>query len=250
MKKALDRFSQQAGKYKDFRPKYPAALYREILRVTEGRNCCWDCGTGNGQVANELAQHFKQVYATDISEQQIREAEKSDNITYLVERAEQTNFKDDQFDLITAGQAIHWFDLDHFYKEVRRVGKNKGILAVWGYGLLRFGAPFDAHIDRFYREVTGPYWDENRGHIDQKYEGIGFNFPAVEISGEFTIKKSMRLDDLEGYLNSWSAVGRYIEAEKVNPVPEIIHQLRSYWNNETHLNALFPVFMKAGRIVK
>lgn len=250
MKKALDRFSQLAGKYKAFRPKYPAVLYREILRVTEGRNCCWDCGTGNGQAAIELAMHFKQVYATDISEQQIREAEKSDNITYLVERAEQTNFKEDQFDLITVGQAIHWFDLEYFYKEVRRVGKNKGILAVWGYGLLRFGEPVDALIDSFYREVTGPYWDENRRHIDQKYEGIGFNFPAVEISGEFTIEKSMSLDDLEGYLNSWSAVARYVHAEQVNPVPVIIDQLRPYWNNKTHLNALFPVFIKAGRIVK
>lgn len=38
-------------------------------------------------------------------------------------------------DLITVGQALHWLDVSKFYKEVERVLKKKGILAVYGYGL-------------------------------------------------------------------------------------------------------------------
>jgi SAM-dependent methyltransferase len=32
-------------------------------------------------------------------------------------------------DLIVVAQALHWFDLQRFYKEVRRVLKNNGVLA-------------------------------------------------------------------------------------------------------------------------
>ena len=36
-----------------------------------------------------------------------------------------------------APQAIHWFDFDGFYAEVRRVSRPHGVIAVWSYDLLR-----------------------------------------------------------------------------------------------------------------
>ncbi len=101
MKKVKDKFSDRSEFYKKYRPTYPEEFYEEILKLTTGRNECWDCGTGNGQVAAELSKYFNKVYATDISESQIDNADKRDNVIYKVERAEKTTFRDSQFDLIT-----------------------------------------------------------------------------------------------------------------------------------------------------
>lgn len=46
------------------------------LYFTEQKNS-WDCGTGNGQVACELAKIFENVFATDISQAQIDNAIKA-----------------------------------------------------------------------------------------------------------------------------------------------------------------------------
>ncbi|MEM9143678.1 MAG: class I SAM-dependent methyltransferase, partial [Bacteroidota bacterium] len=166
MKEALDRFSGHSKSYKKFRPVYPQTLYTELLSHMDSRESCWDCGTGNGQVALALARYFQTVYASDISREQIQNAEQPKNVQFHVERAESTSFESNFFDLITVAQAIHWFDLDAFGKEVYRVSKNGGLLAVWGYGLLRISKKIDARIDAFYSGVVGPYWDRERRHID------------------------------------------------------------------------------------
>ena len=136
MKKIQDKFSIQAKTYKKYRPTYPQELYDEILKVTPNRDVCWDCGTGNGQVAVELSKYFRKVYATDISENQMKQAEKKSNIIYQLQRAEDTHFEDNLFDLITVGQAVHWFDLDKFNEEVKRVAKPQATVSFWTYGLL------------------------------------------------------------------------------------------------------------------
>src|SRR5688572_2580381 len=103
-----DLFSSQSKAYAAFRPTYPAELYEFIFRNTKNFVLAWDCATGNGQVAQDLSKRFKKVYATDISQQQLDEAFKVTNIQYSVSKAEQTNFPDSSFDLITVGQALHW----------------------------------------------------------------------------------------------------------------------------------------------
>ncbi|MEO1411375.1 MAG: class I SAM-dependent methyltransferase [Bacteroidota bacterium] len=156
MKSVNDQFSEQAETYQKYRPHYPPALYRALLERVSQRRCCWDCGTGNGQVASVLAQHFERVYATDISTQQLQRAVAHERIEYRVERAERTRFKDEQFDLITVGQALHWFDFEAFGREVERVAQPRAILGVWGYQLLRGGPDLDPLIDHFYRRSSAP----------------------------------------------------------------------------------------------
>src|ERR1044071_4024914 len=114
MKSVKDNFSNQAQQYAAFRPRYPASLFDFLYSKVKLFNCAWDCGTGNGQVAEKLADRFAKVYATDISAKQLQQAAQKNNIVYSLERAEKTGFADDSFDLITIAQAIHWFDLDLF----------------------------------------------------------------------------------------------------------------------------------------
>jgi ubiquinone/menaquinone biosynthesis C-methylase UbiE len=243
-----DRFSAYANQYAKFRPGYPEELVRFL-----GDNCikhvsAWDCGTGNGQVARLLTRHFDKVFATDISESQIGNSVEAGNIIYSIQPAEATQFDDDSFDLITVGQAIHWFDLDRFFNEARRVGKNGSLIATFGYSPLRAGDQFNQLINDFYFNVIYPYWDSERKLVDDKYESMSFPFDEIP-SPEFRMNYSWRIEEVEGYLNTWSAIQRYISETGTNPVNKLMDQLKSCWKSE-YLDVYFPIFSRVGYIKK
>jgi len=250
MKKIQDNFSKQSILYKKYRPTYPRELYDEILQLTKEQGSCWDCGTGNGQVALELSKYFQKVYATDISKNQISKAHKGNNIIYSVERAEQTSFKTDQFDLITVAQAIHWFDFVEFSKEINRVAKDNAILAIWGYGLLRINDSIDILIDGFYKDIVGPYWNQERKYVDTAYKTISLDFKEIKLKEAYQIKTIWTLNDLKGYLNSWSSVQNYIAINHRNPVEDLIAIMGRVWDDKSRKEVRFPIFTRMGRIEK
>ena len=116
-----DHFSEKSDLYAAARPTYPGILFRSIAGQSPGRERAWDCATGNGQAAVGLARHFAHVEATDASAEQIANAIAAPNVRYSVQPAESTSFAAASFDAITVAQARHWFDLDRFHAEVRRV---------------------------------------------------------------------------------------------------------------------------------
>lgn len=251
MKSQLDNFSKQAATYKKYRPTYPTEIYQTLIKLTKKKKQCWDCGTGNGQVAVQLANHFETVYATDISQKQLDHAEKKSNIIYRLERAEKTNFADNQFDLITVAQAVHWFDFDTFNKEVKRVGKNGGIISIWGYGLLKINPTINRIIDHFYQNIIGPYWNDERKHIDHEYQSIPFDFKEIPTKNDYKIIVNWNVKQLEGYFNSWSSVQHFKKQHPdKNPVNEVIDSIKKHWEKEAVKKITFPVFMRNGIIEK
>ncbi|MCI4671860.1 MAG: class I SAM-dependent methyltransferase [Bacteroidia bacterium] len=251
MKSIKDKFSNQSSTYKKFRPGYPEQIYDELLSLVQLKDQAWDCGTGNGQVAIRLAMDFKKVQATDISQNQLAQAEQHENIIYGVERAEQTAFSDSQFDLITVAQAVHWFDFEAFNNEIKRVGKHGGIISIWGYGLLRIEADIDRLIDKFYYEIVGPYWNAERKHVDNAYRSIPFDFEEIPEKENKSIDTKWSLNQLEGYFNSWSSVQNFKKQNAgKNPVDQIIGELQDIWKENELKGVRFPIFMRTGRIEK
>ena len=242
-----DLFSGHSKIYAAFRPTYPEELYQFIFKHVANKSVAWDCATGNGQAAQRLATDFKKVYATDISQKQLDQAVQLENVFYSVSKAEETSFQDNQFDLITVGQAIHWIDTEKFYKEAVRTSKPGGILAIWGYSLLSINPEIDTLIMEFYTGVVGEYWDQARKLVDGKYKDIPFPFDTIP-SPEFQIKVNWTIDHLAGYLTSWSATQKYIEVHSVNPVPDLIEKIKSLWRSGENKHASFPLFLKLGRI--
>ena len=116
---AKDLFSAHSDIYAKYRPLYPNELYEFVLEHVRIKEVGLDCGTGNGQAASVLAEYFKEVHATDISEKQIKNAIQKPNLHYHVCRAEETPFADNQFDLIVSATAVHWFDFNEFFKEIK-----------------------------------------------------------------------------------------------------------------------------------
>lgn len=243
-----DNFSTQAALYAKFRPKYPAELYDFVLEKVKSFNTAWDCATGNGQVASRLAETFEQVFATDISQKQLDNAHQAENIHYSIAQAEKTAFPDNTFDLITVGQAIHWFDFERFFQEVRRIAKPEAIFAAWGYGTLTIdNAQANTLFQDFYQTQIGEYWDSERRFIDEEYRSIPFPFEIIE-SPTFAMEYEWTLAELEGYLNTWSSVQKYIKIHHENPVDAFIESLRAIYKSTDIFMVNFPIFMKMGEV--
>ncbi len=242
-----DRFSTESEKYAQFRPNYPSAFFDYLNEITPHKEIAWDCGTGNGQVAFQLARSFDKVFATDISQSQIDQAIEADNIHYSVQPAEKPSFPDYFFDLIVVAQAIHWFDFDKFYAEVRRTAKSDAILAVVGYGRVSISDEIDQLIDIFYQNIIGPYWDKERKYIDEYYQTIPFPFQEFT-TPDFAIELEWEFDHFIGYLNTWSAVKKFTTKNNYNPIADLQSALEDHWEEKTSKKVSFPLLLRVGHL--
>ena len=204
-----DHFSVQAADYAKFRPHYPTELFDYLSDIAPDNEIAWDCATGNGQAAVALASKFRNVIATDASEKQIKNAARHERIDYRVVTAEKSGIDSGKIDIITVAQALHWFALDLFYAEAKRVLKPQGVLAVWGYNLLRIAPDVDNVINHFYEEIVGPYWPPERRVIEKGYAHLAFPFAELD-PPQFRMEAYWSLERLQGYLRTWSATQRFI----------------------------------------
>lgn len=242
---AKDNFSEQSKVYAKFRPHYPDELFSFLYRNVSRFNAAWDCGTGNGQVACQLAMRFKQVYATDISQKQLDNASPRENISYMVAPAEKSLLPAACIDLITVAQALHWFNARAFYQEVQRIAAPGALLAYWGYHLPKISKELDPLLRHFHDHIVGPYWDPERKILLDEYSGIHFPLKNVQ-KKRFEHVVNWNLDHLKGYLNSWSSVQQYIRSNGDNPVDSFITSLSAHWRDD--LTVCFPIFLTLGQI--
>ncbi len=240
-----DLFSNQANQYATFRPTYPTELYDFIFRHVQNFGTAWDAGTGNGQVARDLSKHFEKVIGSDISAKQLENAYQAENIFYF-QTGETIMFSSKRFDLICVAQAIHWFDREKFYTEVKRVAKPNAVVAVWGYGLLSVNSEIDILINDFYVNIIGSYWDKERKLVDEEYKTISFPFSEID-SPTFSFSFPWTLEELQGYLNTWSSVQKYIHEHNSNPVENLISKVQPLWELEK-MEIKFPLFLRLGRV--
>lgn len=243
-----DNFSKQAGSYAKYRPQYPSHLYHFLMTLVENKRVAWDCGTGNGQVARCLAAVFERVIATDASASQLAYAQPLPNIEYRVAPAEESGLSSSSIDLITVAQAVHWFNFERFYSEVRRVAHHETVIAVWGYGLLQISASLDEILFHLYTEMLGRYWDAERKHLDEAYQTIPFPFQEM-ITPAFKMQASWYLADLIGYLNTWSSLQKFIVAENYNPLEAIEADLRKSWGDLNQPKTInWDIYLKVGKV--
>jgi len=250
MQSPKDLFSSNAAFYARYRPLYPPELYRFILSHVKEKNAALDCGTGNGQCAAVLAEHFKEVEATDISQKQIANAASKPNLHYHVCPAEKTPFADNSFDLITCATAVHWFQFSEFFSEMKRVAKNNAVFACWAYNVLQTDKDeLNKIIREFYWQTIHSYWDPERSHVDAEYKTIPFPFEEMPNPG-FTTQVEWDLDWLRGYFFTWSAVQHYIENNNADPINKLMKKIRSIFDENVKLKIYFPIFMRIGIIKK
>ena len=206
----------------------------------------WDCATGNGQAAVGLASVFDHVVATDASEKQITNTDSHGRVDYRVAPAEDSGINSESVDLIMVAQALHWFDLDRFYTEVRRVLKPNGILAASAYNLLTIKPAIDEVVNHYYYEVVGPFWPAERKLVEQ-FGDLPFPFREIE-PPKFKMTARWKLDRLIGYLRTWSSTQRFIAAKSSDPLEEIADELRDAWGDPQQIrDVTWPLAVRVGR---
>lgn len=243
-----DHFTAVARHYADNRPGYPAELFAWLANQCAEHDLAWDCGAGSGQASIALADHFQRVVASDASAAQIAQATPHPRIDYRVASAEHSSLDAASVDLLTVAQALHWFDLAAFHAEAQRVLKPDGLIAVWSYGVQHVeGEAVDALLQDFYHRVVGPYWPAERRHVENGYRELPFPFRPVAAPA-FAMYADWTLAQLLGYLRSWSATARYLEAEGHDPVSDLEVQLRGCWGEpQRRRRILWPLTVLAGR---
>jgi ubiquinone/menaquinone biosynthesis C-methylase UbiE len=246
--KEKDHFSGHAACYQQFRPNYPAPLFEYLASLCPAHDLAWDCATGNGQAAVALAPYFTSVIATDFSAQQIEQAQRDAKVRYLVARADQAPIEALSADLVTVAQALHWFNLASFYREVFRVAKPGGLLAVWSYEMHHIAPEIDAVVLRLYSDIVGPYWPPERKIVEEGYRTLPFPFDEIA-PPQFEMVHSWDLEHVLGYLGSWSATQRYRNQLGKDPLALIADDLKAAWfDPERARDVVWPLNVRVGRV--
>jgi SAM-dependent methyltransferase len=241
-----DHFSGHAATYASFRPLYPPAVFDFATSLPRRRGLVWDCATGNGQAAVDLAERFERVVATDASEEQLAHATPHPRVEYRRALAEESGLESGSVDLVTVATAVHWFDFDRFYAEVERVLAPGGAVAVWAYNLARVSPELDVLIDRLGREVVGPFWPPERRWVDDEYRSLPFPFAEVK-APEIWIEERWDLERLILYFGTWSATNRYRKETGRDPVDEVRGDLAAVWGDPGQVRTVrWPMMMRAG----
>jgi SAM-dependent methyltransferase len=242
-----DHFSRQAAQYAAHRPSYPADLHAWLASRAPATSLAWDAGCGSGQAALGLARHFARVEASDPSERQIAQAPNHPRIRYHVAAESLPALAGASVDLITAAQALHWFDRDPFWNEARRVAAPDAVIAAWTYSLPRVLPGIDAAIDGLYAELD-PWWPPGRRAVEDGYASItlpGRPLPAPV----FAMTADWTLAQLLGYLASWSAVARHRADTGQDAVARALPALEDAWGDPRRRHPVsWPLVMRAARL--
>ncbi|KNA20158.1 hypothetical protein SOVF_054770 [Spinacia oleracea] len=259
-----DLFIKQAQQYANARPTYSTELFEFIASRTESHDLVWDVGTGSGQAIPPLAKIYKNVIGTDTSQKQLDFAPQIPNVKYQhtsptmsIEELQQNVASQSTLDLVTIAQAMHWFDLPKFFDLVKwALKKPNGVIAAWCYTVPEINDEVDAVFGPFYKNDSGPYWEEARKLVDNKYRDIYFPFEplnGLDHTGpfEFKVEKVMTFDDYMMYIRSWSAYNTAKEKGIELLTDEVMDKFKHAWNigdggNEKVLK--FPIYLRIGKV--
>jgi SAM-dependent methyltransferase len=247
MRQFEDHFSRVAETYVRSRPTYPDALFTYLASIAPHHRLAWDCGTGNGQAALGLASSFDRIIATDASADQLGHAPLHRRIEYRVARAEEAGIADHSTALVTVAVAVHWFDFDPFYAEVRRVLSPSGAIAVWCYSIPMIEPAIDAIIRAFAHEFLMPYWPERFTYVHERYTTLPFPFEELS-PPRFTMTSEWDLATLLGFLKSWSGSASYLKETGKDPLERIVEPLERAWGAGGGRRAVhWTIHMRVGR---
>ncbi len=137
MRDPTQRFSDRVEAYVRYRPTYPPTVI-DLLRSECGLNASSvvaDLGSGPGNLTALLLPIAARVYAVEPNKEMREAAERllaeHRNLVSIAASAEETGLPDGSVDLITAGQAFHWFDRSKAKGEFARILRGGRVALIW-----------------------------------------------------------------------------------------------------------------------
>ncbi|MBI5773133.1 MAG: class I SAM-dependent methyltransferase [Verrucomicrobia bacterium] len=166
------RFSSRVENYVRYRPSYPNEVVdwlRSECGLTADSTVA-DIGSGTGKLAELLLQRECRVFGVEPN-REMREAGERviashPHFTSVAAAAEATTLADHSVDLITAGQAFHWFDQERCRAEFTRILKPGGWVALIWNDRLTDTTPFLAAYEELLQQFATDYKQVNHRNID------------------------------------------------------------------------------------
>jgi SAM-dependent methyltransferase len=132
----LDAYTGRAEDYAKYRPAYAPEAISALIDLT-GLDSTWvvaDVGSGTGNLSRHLIGHAGRTLAIEPNDEMRQQAElslgSSPGFSSINATAEETTLPDESVDLVTAGQALHWFDPIPARREFARILKPPKLIAV------------------------------------------------------------------------------------------------------------------------
>jgi SAM-dependent methyltransferase len=230
----LFSYKDQGGEmYSKFRPEYPECLYEKLISLCKGKQNYLDIAAGTGQLFLRLAEHFTGVkVANDLSSVQLQALQDSlkDTTDVKVVCCDALEIKnhlpDQKYDIITIGEAFHWFDSDRMINYIKSELLNEGgIVILIGYFYMGIKYTTDneefnerglqhsiKYIDTIQQGCT--YIERTKFLMDlYKSFDFGKHFSSTQFS-EWVESRKINRQGHEGYLRTWSFFPIYIEKNK------------------------------------
>ena len=166
--------------YADYRDIYPEEFYRKIVKrelCVDGQRIL-DVGTGTGVLPRNMCGYGGVWTGVDISEEQIAQARRlsqGTSIEYHVTSAEELNFPDESFDVITSCQCFWYFDHVRTAPLFRRLLKPSGRLLVLYMAWLPFEDKIAGASERLVLRYS-PQWS-----------GAGETVHPIDIPGDYLV---------------------------------------------------------------
>ena len=230
--------AQTAEVYVKFRPSYTTDLAKCVVDFCKSSqkgadggaklDLMVDVGCGSGQSSTIFQPYFEKIIASDISKEQLQQGKlhnAHENIEFKDGSEKQIPAKDSSVDLVISGAAAHWFDLDKFFLEVKRVLKPTGCLAIFGYWTPKISplSCADAESSKivsnlFEQAILESVSDEPTKakaylHLKKRYDDIFHAIPFTDKTkiDEFHLVYDCSINNLIGYMKSSDSYEPYIE---------------------------------------
>lgn len=234
----INKFSNKAIKYSSYRPRYPEELISYLIKTTnlQDDSVVVDIGCGTGILTKQLLEHNIKTIGVEPNIEMYNQAKKDlrgYDCQLVNSSAENTKLDDNIANLITVAQALHWFDLNKFICEYKRILKEDGQVAI----LYNNMDKDDIVVEKFlnvHRTLCPQYRGFSKGinnHVDIYTEMFGDNGFITKI---FENNQLLSYEEYIGYVESLSYS---LEPNDKN-----------YQRYRKALNEIFDMYSNSGKI--
>ena len=191
-----ERFNTRSENYDHYRPRYPSELLNLLKKVADlgPSSIVADIGSGTGLLAETILGSGCKLFCIEPNEEMrnlaIRKLGKKSNCLILDGRAENTSLPGNSIEIITAGQAFHWFEPKETKREFNRILKQRGrVVLVWNTRC-KSSEGFNPEYERVVKQYSREYHSSGSEAVDLEVMKEFYNGKF----DSYRIKNYQRLD--------------------------------------------------------